>query len=62
VIEETLLEEKEHMLKKTGYFEDVRVLDLDCKSITFCIHIFHSNIVVVAFWTLTSHTFVILVG
>ncbi len=61
VIEETLLEEKEDMLEKIGYFEDVRLLNLGCKSITFCIHIFHSKFVIVAFWTLTSHTFVILV-
>jgi hypothetical protein len=49
VIEETLLEEKEDMQEKTIYFEDVRLLDLGCKFITFCIHIFHSSFVIVAF-------------
>jgi hypothetical protein len=62
VIEETLLKEKEDMLEKTKYFENVRLLDFGCKSITFSTHIFHSSFVIVAFWILTPHTFVILDG
>jgi hypothetical protein len=59
-IEETLLEEKEDVLEKTRYFEDVRLLDLGCKSIAFSTHIFHSSFVIVTFWILTPHTLVIL--
>lgn len=42
-------------------FEDVRLVDLDCKFIIFCIYIFLSKFVIVTFWTLTPHNLVILV-